>query len=307
MRPDKLCQTLERSGVSGMDLRMNIAVTGAAGLIGLRLVDRLVESGHDVVAIDRRIPKRRPGRFVLANLLDPHSFFAAIDGRDAVIHLGEVPYLLAGMPHEYIYQQNTAIGSNVMQASADAGVRRFVYVSTCQVYGLWGDNIRADLLPAKWPMDESQPLRPGNAYAASKAANEGYLRQLHYRHTFTSAVVRFPWVTNDLTRLVRHLPHVDGPSEGFWTMLHLDDAVDALRAAVEASHVGCEAYHFVDGQILGTMPIRDRLKRDVPDAPPLPEDWPDFAPPVSCEKARQLLGWSPTRCLRRAVEAQVGL
>ena len=68
---------------------MRVAVTGAAGFVGGNLLERLVEQGHDVVAIDRTDSPHAPEgvRWVQASVLDPAAMRAAFEGVEVVYHL----------------------------------------------------------------------------------------------------------------------------------------------------------------------------------------------------------------------------
>src|SRR5207248_8889123 len=109
-------------------------------------------------------------------------------------HLGEIPSINGAMSSEEVYFRNTRAGSVVMQTAAELKLRRVIYTSSCQVYGMWAEG-RA--IPQRMPFDETQPLAPQNAYALGKAANEGYARIVAERYGSSIAVIRLPWVTGE--------------------------------------------------------------------------------------------------------------
>lgn len=274
---------------------LRIAVTGGSGRIGRRLVDLLVRHGHHVVSLDQRQLAGCPARFVFADLRDRPQLHRAFAGLDAVAHLGEIPNVDVPVSPDSVFHHNTAVGSAVMQTAADLGVKRLVYASSCQAYGLWGQQ---RIAPVQWPMDETHPLLPQNAYALGKAMNEGYARLVARLHGMSVAVFRFPWVldkTPDFTLAEDRawLEGQTGPCETAAIHVHVDDLAEAFRLALEQPRPGCEAYHFAADDVLTGQHIRERLRLHEPTFPPLPADWPFARSPLITVKAREHLGWRP--------------
>lgn len=274
---------------------LRIAVTGGSGRIGQRLVTLLVSHGHQVVSLDQRPQPTCPARFVFGDLRDRsllHRVFADVD---AVAHLGEIPNVEAPVSPDTVYHHNTAVGSAVMQTAADLGVKRLVYASSCQAYGLWGQQ---RIAPVQWPMDETHPLLPQNAYGLAKAMNEGYARLIARLHDVSVAIFRFPWVLDkrpDFTLADDRtwLESQTGPCEAVGIHVHLDDLAEAFRLALEQPRAGCEAYHFASDDVLTAQHVRERQRLHEPTFPPLPEDWPFAKSPLITAKAREHFGWQP--------------
>jgi len=151
--------------------RMRVLVTGSHGYIGSVLAPELQTAGYDVTGLDTcfydgcdfgadlaSIPTvRRDVRDVT-----PSDF----DGFDAVVHLAALSNDPIGdLNEQWTYDINLDATLRVARAAKDAGVRRFVFASSCSMYGASGTD---DLL------DEDAPLRPLTAYAESKVrAEEG--------------------------------------------------------------------------------------------------------------------------------------
>jgi len=284
---------------------LKIAVTGGSGSVGSALVRKLVSLGHDVTILDRIKPSPDiQARFKWVDLLRRETFGGLLEGLDAVAHLGEAPHANAIRGPEALFANNTAIGSGVMQAAADAGVKRFLYASTSQVYGFWGTGkFPPDLVPTSWPMPEDQPVRPLNAYSLSKVANEGYARYVSQTSEMTFAVVRFPAALELHSHWMRQMSsRIDQrPNEGFYVQANVLELADGFaRALTHDLPSKFNIYHFAAPDVLGDIPLRDRLKKFFPQLPDLPADWPDHASPVSTERARRELGWTHSS-LRDAV------
>lgn len=274
---------------------LRIAVTGGSGRIGQRLVTLLVAHGHQVVSLDQRPLPTCPARFFFGDLRDRSLLHRSFADVDAVAHLGEIPNVEAPVSADSVYHHNTAVGSAVMQTAADLGVKRLVYASSCQAYGLWGQQRVA---PVQWPMDETHPLLPQNAYGLAKAMNEGYAQLIARLHGVSVAIFRFPWVLDknpdftvaeDRAWLEGHT----GPCETAGIHVHLDDLAEGFRLALEQPRLGCEAYHFSADDVLTGRPIRERLRDHEPTYPPLPDDWPFAKSPLITAKARDHFGWRP--------------
>lgn len=152
---------------------MKVLVTGGAGYIGSVCVRRLCRSGHDVTVLDDLSAGHRqavlsPARLVVHNLLDAAGLdriFA--DGRfDAAMHFAASTAVgeSVQLPLKY-YRNNTAGTLNLLEAMKQHNVKRFVFSSTCAVYGD----------PLKIPLTEDHPKKPVSPYGRSKAAVEWML------------------------------------------------------------------------------------------------------------------------------------
>jgi nucleoside-diphosphate-sugar epimerase len=211
-------------------------------------------------------------------------------GCDVVCHLAEIAGPRVPVAVDEVYWGNCRAASVVMQSAMDLKLSRIIYTSSCQVYGCW----EAAAAPDRLPMDETHPLRPRNAYALSKVANEAYAELVYRESGMPISIFRFPGVLIDeyLTReMIRGVMGDDGWTDGFETYVHARDAASAYVAAIEADRPGVEAYNLVADEVASGFPIRQLLIKHHPDYPRLPEDWPDFKSPVSSQKAWDQLHW----------------
>ena len=113
---------------------MRVLVTGGAGYIGSVAIERLLEKGHDVIAVDslfrghrRSIPDEVP--FQECDLRDPEATQKVVteSGADAIMHFAALHLVPESVtdPGAY-YQTNVAGGINLLCAARDAGIKRFV-------------------------------------------------------------------------------------------------------------------------------------------------------------------------------------
>ncbi len=159
---------------------MNVFVTGGAGYIGSVCVEELCDAGHSVTVFDNLTEGHRSAvdpraKFVQGDFSDRSLIFAAVkdSGAEAVIHFAASALVGESMtdPSKY-FRNNVANAVNLADAAVAAGVKKFVFSSTCATYGP----------PDRVPMDESLPQRPINPYGESKLMFEQVLkwyRQIH--------------------------------------------------------------------------------------------------------------------------------
>ncbi len=170
---------------------MTILITGATGLVGSRLVRRLLESGHDCRTIVRGGKSMPAGtQAVEGDLFDAGSLARAVEGVTAIIHLAAV---FRTRDDALIWKSNLDGARNLMlAASTHAPHARFILASTSNVYD------KGQARPGR----ESDPVAPAQAYPASKVAAEQALRG----SGLTWTVVRFPFVYGDGDGHLEELP-----------------------------------------------------------------------------------------------------
>jgi UDP-glucose 4-epimerase len=157
-----------------MDLSsLKVMVTGAGGFIGSHLAERLAESNELLLVDDFSVGRRenlaalrfhpRVG-LVEADVTDRERMRALTAGVDVVFHLA-ISCLRTSLNHPYMSHDINAGGTlSLCLAAAAHGVRRFVYVSSSEVYGT----------ARTVPMAETHPCAPTTVYGASKLAGELY-------------------------------------------------------------------------------------------------------------------------------------
>jgi UDP-glucose 4-epimerase len=145
---------------------MRTLVTGGAGYVGSVCVERLLAEGHEVMVVDDLSEGHRaavaPGaEFCEGNLGDPALLDALMAKArpEAVLHFAGSALVGESMenPSKYFYN-NTASSIILLRAAVEAGVGKFIFSSTCAVYGE----------PENMPITEATPCRPVNPYGASK-------------------------------------------------------------------------------------------------------------------------------------------
>jgi len=201
-----------------------VLITGTTGLVGSRLLPRLIADGHDCRALvrsDRPLPAdATPAR---GDLADPNSLVPAVQGVDAVVHLAA---LFRTDDEDAIWEANLDGTRNLIDAiTAQAPRARFVMASTGNVYDQ--DQVR--------PGQESDTCSPTAAYPASKVAAEALLPA----SGLTWSVLRLPFVYGDgdghlasmpalATRFGLHPAHT-------YSVAHHRDVAVAVRLALSGA------------------------------------------------------------------------
>jgi nucleoside-diphosphate-sugar epimerase len=145
---------------------MRVLVTGATGVYGRSVVERLHRAGHDVVAVARRPPKALPpgGRFVAADVRDLPTVTKAMEGCEVVAHLA---FVVTPMKDR---EESRAISvggtQNIVDAMQRTGARRLVFASSDMSYGANADN------PPLFTEEHEQRPAPDYVYGTDKVAAE---------------------------------------------------------------------------------------------------------------------------------------
>lgn len=168
--------------------RNTIIVTGGAGFIGSELVRQLAADGSSVVVIDNLVNGKRenladlPGqvRLLEYDIREVGAYAALLREAQVVYHLA-----CLGVRHSVHspvenHDVNATGTLRLLEASRAAGVPRFVYVSSSEVYGT----------ALRVPMTEDHPTFPCTVYGGSKLAGEAYARAYHRTYGYATVVVR---------------------------------------------------------------------------------------------------------------------
>jgi len=169
---------------------LNIAVTGGTGFIGRYIIRELTEQGHQLKAWKRDTSNRAgldalPIQWSLGSLEDLSSMETLVDDCEAVVHSavwkpGKRFQGDEGPLDEYM-RINVMGTLNLILAAQRAGVKRFIFLSSCAVYHRILDDR---------PLDEAHPSWPGSHYGAAKAAIEKFTHSLAVSDGFNICSLR---------------------------------------------------------------------------------------------------------------------
>jgi UDP-glucose 4-epimerase len=167
---------------------VKLLVTGGAGYIGSIVSRLLVDAGHELVVLDslergHREAVAPQARLVVADLRDAEVVRAALaEGFDGVLHFAAFALVAESVAKPGIYYANNVGGTlNLLEAMVAAEVPRLVFSSTCAVYGQ----------PDAVPISELAPVRPLNAYGASKLAADHLITDFCKAHGIGAVSLRY--------------------------------------------------------------------------------------------------------------------
>lgn len=306
---------------------MKIFVTGGAGFIGSEFI-RLVlglDKGYTIVNYDKltyagnlanlkAIADEPSYRFVKGDICDTGAVESAMAGCDWVVHFAAESHV-----DRSIYEPSAAIQTNVtgtfvmLQVARKLSIKRFLHISTDEVYG--------DMEAGTFA-DETSPIKPSSPYSASKAGSDLLVASYVRTYGFPGIITRssnnygpFQFPEKFLPLLIANaledkpLPiYGDGKQQRDW--LHVRDNCLGLLAVLERGRIG-EAYNIggldivenieMSRQILRLMNKPETLLTYVTDRPGH-----DRRYALDCTKMERELGWKPSISLedglRRTIE-----
>ena len=226
---------------------MRILVTGTEGYIGSLLAPILIQRGHEVVGIDTGYyrdgwlysrKKDTPLQAMTINKDLRNIDRSDLEGFDAVVHLAELSNDPLGQNSpEVTYKINHQGTVNIARLCKEVGVQRFVYTSSCSVYGAGTSDF----------LDEESATNPQTAYAECKVKVEKDLSSLAddsfspvYLRNGTaygaSPRMRFDIVLNDLSALAWTEKNIAMLSDGepWRPLVHVLDICKAIYCSLEA-------------------------------------------------------------------------
>ncbi len=291
-------------------------VTGAAGFIGSRVSELLLDDGHEVLGVDElndaydvrlkewRLAKLRARsgfRFERLDIAEPGALEQATRGMefDALVNLAARAGVRASVERPELYVATNVAGSlETLELCRQRGIPKYLLASTSSLYG--AHNPR----PFREDADTSRPLSP---YAATKGGAEALAHSYHALHGLDVSVVRYftvygPAVRPDMSvfrfvqRIREGLPIVlygDGRQSRDFTFV--DDIARGTVAALrplgfEVLNLGGDEPHEVNELIRLVeegVGRKAEIRREPPHPADVPATWADIA------KAEELLGWRP--------------
>ena len=222
---------------------MRVLVTGTEGYLGCLLVPELIADGHEVVGLDTGYYKAgwlyngisETAHTVDRDLRDVST--VDLRGFDAIVHMAELSNDPIGdLIGDVTYDVNHLGSVHLARCAKAAGVKRFVYMSSCSVYGI-----------ADGTVDETSPINPLTSYAKCKALVERDLTAMaddDFSPTFlrnatafgASPRMRFDIVLNNLCGLawIDHRIAMTSDGTPVRPLVHALDIAAAIRCALRA-------------------------------------------------------------------------
>lgn len=240
---------------------MKILVTGGTGFTGKALVNRLLNDGHEVVALDYKEGlktedlRARGAEVVIGSVTDKEILEKCMPGVDVVQHLAAA-FRELNVPDTYYYDVNVNGTRNVLDAAQRHGVKKVVYCSTCGVHG----NIDNP------PGGEDAPIQPADYYQKTKYQAEPFVKEAS-KNGLDAVILRPAAIygPGDPERFFMIFKRVSkgtfpmfGNGRTFYHPLYVDNLVDALVLAMAPGKGTGEAYLIADEQY---VTIEDLVRR----------------------------------------------
>jgi len=297
---------------------MNVLLTGHKGYIGSVMTPLLLDAGHTVHGLDAdlfegcsfdedgmtTIPETRK------DLRDVQQ--SDVEGFDVVIHLANLSNdPLGNLDPDLTYAINHRATVRLAELARDAGVGRFVFSSSCSLYGAAGQD----------RVTEEADFNPVTPYGTAKVLAERDIRSLaseSFSPIFMrngtvygiSPRLRFDLVVNNLTAWAVATGQIRMKSDGSpWRpLVHVEDVCTAFLAALEAPREAIHNEAFNVGSTSENYQVRDVATIVGEVVPDCAVSFADGASPdsrsyrVAFEKITERLGWSPKWTVRDGAE-----
>jgi UDP-glucose 4-epimerase len=248
-----------------MKAKKTVLVTGGAGFIGSHVVDTLVNHGFDIKVIDdlstgklsnieRHINSGKVS-FIKGDIRDDSVIKQVIHGIDVVIHMAALISIpLSFKNPELTYDVNVRGTINLLRLSANIGIDRFVFISSCAVYGD----------PERLPVTEQTKTSPISPYAISKLLGERYCLGFSQRELLNTAVLRFfnvygaRQVIGDYSGVITKFVNcckqnkpltIYGDGSQTRDFVHVSDIANAVVACSEKSGISGETFNIGSGKV----------------------------------------------------------
>ena len=193
---------------------MRVLVTGAASALGQEVAVALATNGNaQLRLIDDCVAQRQDVEWIDARLTDPDAVCQAVQGVDAVVHTGEPPP--APESEEALLDRATRGTHILLQTAVEAGVKRFVYGSTLEVFRAYPDTV--------YVTEYYKPLPPPELEVLARYLGEITCREFAREHPITVTALR-------LGKLVREEEVAGQECDLMW--VDIRDAAQAFCAAL---------------------------------------------------------------------------
>ncbi|MGO9614012.1 MAG: dTDP-glucose 4,6-dehydratase [Dissulfurispiraceae bacterium] len=305
---------------------MTVLITGGAGFIGSAFVRHAVQSGLDTAVIDKLTYAGDLAR--LAQVIDKIKFYRidvtdvpmleevfSKERPDVIVHFAAETHVDRSIinPREFILS-NVAGTANLLELSVGHSVKKFIHVSTDEVYG--------DILSDKGSIfKETDCLLPNSPYSASKAGADMVVRSFTKTYGLASVIVRpsnnyGPWqypekllpLTIAKILLDERIP-VYGKGANIRTWLFVEDCVKAILRLIQDGQSG-EIYNIGSGEEKRNIDVvRDLLKLLGKDESLIEfvADRPghDYRYAVETSKISEHTGWRPETTFEEGLKSTV--
>lgn len=302
-----------------------ILVSGGAGFIGSHIVDRLISEDFEVTVIDnlqtghvkniKRDQRRRKLHFIRGDIRDFNLVRNAVKDIDAVFHEAAFVDVALSLENPVLTNEVNVTGTlNLLKASLEFGVKRFICASSAAVYG-------STSRPQK---REDDPLNPTSPYGVSKLTAENYVRLFNRLYGIETLSLRYFNVYGPrqsfnirsayggvialcVNRLLRNIPPIIyGDGEQTRDFVYVQDVVEANMLALNTKDATGETFNVGSGTSTSINQIAELLK-EITSTENLQNIYSEPRPGdirhgyADIYKAKKLLGYNPQFSLKEGL------
>jgi UDP-glucose 4-epimerase len=303
-----------------------VLVTGGAGFIGSHLVDKLAELNHEVTILDNlytgrmeNIEKHMQNKnvhFVKGDIRNFKSVKECVNNVDAVFNLAAIISVPLSIKNPLLTNDVNVAGTmNLLKASLDSNIKRFIQASSAAIYG------DAKILPVR----EDFAPKPLSPYAASKLSAEAYAMAFHEAYGLETVCLRYfnvygprqmfnPY-SGVITIFVSELlhdrpPKIFGDGRQTRDFVFIEDVISASMLALTKKSAVGEAFNISTSNAITVNKLVRILQKIMgkSDLKPIYEEPRSGDIRHSCasiEKARSLLGYEPKFSLDKGLKELV--
>lgn len=298
-----------------------LLVTGGAGFIGSHFVESAILKGYDVSVFDNLSSGRLENlslceanehfRFVKGDIRHVNDVSDAVRSVDSVVHLAALVSVPESLERPRLTALTNSLGTlNLLDACVKRGVRRFVFASSCAVYGD----------PLHLPVSEDHPTVPLSLYAASKLAGEAYCDAFRASFGLETVCLRFFNVYGPRQRegpyagvivkfverlLLEEAPTIFGDGSQTRDFVYVADVVDAVLSALDSESAVGEKINVGSGREVTVNELAEILAKIAGGMrKPVYENRREgeiFRSLADITKAQRLLSYSPKISLREGL------
>ena len=298
---------------------MKIAITGVAGFVGSNLADALLANNHEVVGVDNfstghqnHILQHKENKKFTFHKIDLSNHFDKniFANCDCIVHLAALADIRYNKNNfKECLNKNVLATNNVIEACVEKNINKFLFASTCSVYG--------DVL--NFPTKETEVKNQTSVYSSTKIASEMLLEGFANTFGFKAYTMRFVSMLGqryshghifDFTKKIlnNQTLNILGNGDGIKSYLHIKDAVNAVETLINHdSENNYEAFNVGHSDIIKlkfsveTIVKHLNYKGDVIYGEGL-SGWTGDVPVISpsIEKMKKL-GWEPEYSIQKGI------
>lgn len=235
----------------------SILITGATGFVGRNVVTELLKDNYNVSAIVRRQDEdleKAVSQKVVGDFIDCTDWDSIVSGEKNIIHLAactNTPHNLSKLDHARLFKLNVKCSLDLAQAAINAGVKRFIFLSSIKVNGETSDQ----------PLNELDKPNPKDEYAQSKFEAELQLKKLIIGSPMELVIIRTPIIYGNgvtgnflkLSKLVKNrIPLPLGSVQNKRSLCSISNLIDFIKLSIHHPDAKNELFFVADSKSLST-------------------------------------------------------